>query len=56
MLENKEENKKSFLLIYILVALFYVAMIITYGFVVHWATDNGAKDQLCDCKIDVSEW
>ena len=38
------ENKKSFMLIYGLVIAFYVAMIITYGFVVHWATDNGAQD------------
>ena len=39
---NAEMNKKSYALIYIIVAVFYCAMIICYGFVIHNATEDGA--------------
>ena len=43
-MEHTTEPKKSFWLLYTCVALFYVAMIITYSFVCHNAKENGAND------------
>ena len=40
----QSEDKKSFWLVYTLVAIFYVAMAITFGLVVHHAAENGAND------------
>ena len=44
MNEHEVEEKKSFWIIYALVAVFYVAMAITYGVVVHKAAEDGAND------------
>ena len=38
-----EEEKKSFLWVYLCVAVCYIACIIAYGFVVHNATEAGAR-------------
>ena len=46
MNEHEVEEKKSFWIIYALVAVFYVAMAITYGVVVHKAAEDGANDVL----------
>ena len=43
----ESEPKKSFALIYILVIVFYAAMAIVYGIVVHNATEDGALDVPC---------
>ena len=47
-MDGQVEQKKSFWLIYTLVAVFYVAMIITYGLVVHHAAEEGANDVDCN--------
>ena len=49
-MDGQIEQKKSFWLVYTLVAVFYVAMIITYGLVVHHAAEHGANKQPCNPK------
>ena len=44
MQEAEIEKKKSFWLVYLCVAIFYVAMGITYGVVVHKAALDGANN------------
>ena len=46
MNEHEPEVKKSFWLVYTIVGLYYAAMIITYSFVVHDATEDGAQNVL----------
>ena len=41
-MDSQTEEKKSFMWIYIGVAVFYAAMISVYGVVVHNATEDGA--------------
>ena len=43
-MEGMQEEKKSFMWIYIGVAVFYAIMITVYGVVVHQATLDGAQD------------
>ena len=51
-MDGQVEQKKSFWLVYTLVAVFYIAMIITYGLVVHHAAEHGANEQPCNPKAD----
>ena len=50
--QHQQEEKKSFALIYILVAVFYAAMAVVYGVVVHTATEDGALDVPCILPAD----
>ena len=47
-MDGQVEQKKSYWLIYTLVAVFYVAMIITYALVVHHAAMHDANDVDCN--------
>ena len=54
-MDGQVEKKKSFWLVYTLVAVYYIAMIITYGLVVHHAAENGAITEVeCNPKADKS--
>ena len=47
-MDQETPVKKSFWQVYTAVAIFYVAMIITYSIVVHNATEDGARDVPAD--------
>ena len=49
---QQPEEKKSFWIVYTAVAVFYVAMIITYALVVHHAAEDGANNVPCNPKAD----
>ena len=54
-MQNLNEPKKNYMWIYIVVAVFYAAMIVVYSLVVHNATENGAQDVLPVDNDDANE-